>query len=104
MSKVDSNGIIRDATAEEQAIIDAREKAYADNSLQRKLSLVKEIREDKLKETDWWMLRGTMTDVQKNYRQNLRDIPANHVDEEAYDLLLVRDVDGNLTHSIWSKP
>jgi len=104
MSKVDSNGIIRDATAEEQAIIDAREKAYADNSLQRKLNLVKEIREDKLKETDWWVLRGTMTDVQKNYRQNLRDIPANHVDEEAYDLLLARDINFNLTHSIWSKP
>ena len=104
MSKVDSNGIIRDATAEEQAIIDAREKAYADNSLQRKLNLVKEIREDKLKETDWWVLRGTMTDVQKNYRQNLRDIPANHVDEEAYDLLLARDINFNLTHLIWSKP
>jgi len=45
-----------------------------------------------------------MTDAQKDFRQNLRDIPTNHVDEAAYDLLLARDVDGSLTHSIWSKP
>jgi len=40
----------------------------------------------------------------KTYRQNMRDIPANHTDEAAYDLLLARDTDGNLTHSVWSKP
>ena len=41
----------------------------------------------------------------KTWRQNLRDIPANHVDEDAYDLLLARDeITYNLTHSIWSKP
>jgi hypothetical protein len=45
-----------------------------------------------------------MPDNIKTFRQNLRDIPANHVDEEAYDLLLVRNVDGKLTHLIWSKP
>jgi len=105
MSKVDSNGIIRDATAEEQAIIDAREKAYADNSLQRKLNLVKQIRLEKLQETDWYSNSDvTMPNNIKTFRQNLRDIPANHVDEEAYDLLLARDINFNLTHSIWSKP
>jgi len=40
----------------------------------------------------------------KTWRQSLRDIPANHTDETAYDALLARDSDGNLTHSIWSKP
>ena len=36
--------------------------------------------------------------------------PANHTDENAYDLLLARETDktknnfGQLTHSIWSKP
>ena len=104
MSKVLDNGVIRDATADEQSEIDARNTAWNNNSVNRKLSLVKEIRLQKLKETDWWVLRGTMTDAQKDFRQNLRDIPANHTDEAAYDLLLARDADGNLTHSVWSKP
>lgn len=69
-----------------------------------KLKTIKEIRLQKLKETDWWVLRGTMTDAQKDFRQNLRDIPANHTDKAAYDLLLARDASGNLTHSVWSKP
>ena len=46
----------------------------------------------------------TMPDNIKTWRQTLRDIPANHTDENAYDLLLARDSDGQLTHSIWSKP
>ncbi len=104
MSKVLDNGILRDATAEEQAEIDARETAWNNNSANRKLGLIKEIRLQKLQETDWWVLRGTMTDAQKDFRQNLRDIPANHTDEAAYDLLLARDDSGNLTHSVWSKP
>ena len=40
----------------------------------------------------------------KTWRQSLRDIPANHTNENAYDLLLARDSDGKLTHSMWSKP
>jgi hypothetical protein len=104
MSKVLDNGVIRDATADEQSEIDARNTAWNNNSVNRKLGLVKEIRLQKLKETDWWVLRGTMTDAQKDFRQNLRDIPANHTDEAAYDLLLARDASGNLTHSVWSKP
>ena len=45
-----------------------------------------------------------MSDEMKTWRQTLRDIPANHTDEAAYDLLLARDASGNLTHSVWSKP
>ena len=40
----------------------------------------------------------------KTKRQEWRDIPANHTDEAAYDLLLATDNDGNLTNEIWSKP
>jgi len=97
------NGL-RDATAEETAEIDAKEKAYTDNGANRKLAEIKQIRLNKLQETDWWVLRGTMTDAQKDFRQNLRDIPANHTNENAYDLLLARNDAGELTHSIWSKP
>ena len=105
MSKVNVNGLVREATAEEQAEIDAREKAWNDASAERKLEQIKKIRLQKLIETDYYALGDvTMSDEMKTWRQSLRDIPANHTDEAAYDLLLARDASGNLTHSIWSKP
>ena len=92
-----------DYTAEEQASYDeynSTEKVTA-----RKLEQVKEIRLQKLIETDYYALQDvTISDAMKTYRQNLRDIPANYTDEAAYDLLLARDENGNLTHSVWSKP
>ena len=103
MSKVAQDGIIRDATAEEQTIIDARNKAWEDDATNRKLVLIKETRLKKLEETDWWVLRGNMSEAQTTYRQKLRDIPADY-DSSKYDELLARDALGNLTHSIWSKP
>ena len=40
--------------------------------------LLREERDKKLTETDWWAMSDrTMTTEQKNYRQALRDIPAN---------------------------
>jgi len=98
------NGVEVDFTAEEEAIKDAEAKTWNDAKADRKLAEIKQIRLENLQKTDWWVLRGTMTDAQKDFRQNLRDIPVNHVDEAAYDLLLARDSEGNLTHSIWSKP
>ena len=98
------NGL-RDATAEETTEIDAKEKAYSDASADRKLKEIREIRLGKLKETDYLANSDvTMPDNVKTWRQSLRDIPANHTDENAYNLLLARDSDGKLTHSIWSKP
>jgi len=105
MSKVNVNGLVREATAEEQAEIDAREKAWNDASAERKLEQIKKIRLQKLIETDYYALGDvTMSDEMKTWRQSLRDIPANHTDEAAYDALLARDADGNLTNSVWSKP
>ena len=105
MSKVAQDGIIRDATAEEQAIIDARNKAWEDDVTNRKLAQIKQMRLKKLQETDFYALQDvTMSNEMKTWRQSLRDIPANHTDEAAYDLLLARDEKGNLTHSVWSKP
>ena len=92
-----------DYTAEQQADYDdynSTEKVIA-----RKLEQIKEIRLEKLKETDFYALGDvTMSDEMKTWRQTLRDITANHTDEAAYDLLLARDASGNLTHSVWSKP
>ena len=88
-------------TDEEQAIQDQKNAKM--KSAETKLRLIKEIRESKLRETDWWVLRGNMTDAQTQYRQKLRDIPADY-DESKYDELLAADENNNLTHSVWSKP
>ena len=38
------------------------------------------------------------------YRQKMRDLPQDYTTEDEYDLLLARNEQGNLTHSVWSKP
>jgi len=102
---INDNGIRRDATAEEQADIEAREKAWTEDTLNRKLNAIKEIRLQKLQETDYLaMSDNTMPDNIKTWRQSLRDLPQNNTTETQYDALLARDSDGNLTNSIWSKP
>ena len=75
-----------------------------EKAIARKLEKIKEIRLQKLQQTDWWVLRGNMTEAQSDCRQSLRNIPANHTTEEAYELLLARDSSDQLTHAIWSKP
>ena len=106
MTKIDvwKNNVLteRNMTSSEKTEWDSHNTA--EKITEKKLNWIKNIRQEKLNETDWWVLRGTMTDAQKDFRQNLRDIPTNHVDEAAYDLLLARDVDNELTHLIWSKP
>ena len=94
----------RDMTATEQAEFDARQIEW--NSDAEKLKRIKEIRLKKLKETDWWVYRGSMTAEQSSWRQSLRDIPTTFSASD-YDALL--EMQGeipnrNLTHSIWSKP
>ena len=91
----------RDATAEEQKEIDALQVEF--NSSATKLKRIKAIRQKMLQETDWWVLRGDMSTAQTNYRQSLRDIPTDY-ETSKYDELLARDSDGNLTHSVWTKP
>ena len=90
-------------TSNEQTIKNTDEKNWTDESATRKLAEIKQIRLEKLQETDWWVLRGNTTDEQKLYRKNLRDIPTNY-DSSKYDELLNRDSDGNLTHTVWEKP
>ena len=70
-----------------------------------KLNYIKELRLKKLIETDYLALSdNTMPDNIKTWRQSLRDLPQNNTTEAEYDALLARDSDGNLTHSVWSKP
>jgi len=103
--KISINNKIVDATVEQEAEFLARQKEWVDDTANRKLTRIKEIRLQKLKETDYYALQDvTMSNEMKAWRQSLRDITTNHTDEAAYDLLLARDDNGNLTHSVWSKP
>ena len=88
-------------TAAEEA---AADKEKNDARVPLKLGQIRVARDSKLKETDIWVLKGDITDEQKTYRQNLRDIPANYTTEVEYDELLAKDDTGKLTHSIWNKP
>ena len=103
---ITSNGVEKiEITGEESTKLEADITAWNNASADRKLAKIKQIRLEKLKETDFYALQDvTMSNEMKTWRQSLRDIPANHTNEEAYDLLLARDENGNLTHSVWSKP
>ena len=98
------NGQLVDMTENEIQEYNARNTAWNDASGDRKLAEIKEIRLQKLIETDYLALGDvTLPANIETWRQTLRDIPANHTNEAAYDLLLAR-TDGELTHSVWTKP
>ena len=104
MTKKIDNGILRDMTTEEQADYDNRIATETAKIPQKKLENIREIRNQKLSETDWLVISEQVTDAEKTWRENLRKIPQDYTTENQYDLLLARDSDGKLTHSIWSKP
>jgi hypothetical protein len=91
---------------EEQALLRATDlKQWNDESADRKLKQIKEERLTRLEQTDWYSNSDvTMPDNIATWRQSLRDIPQNNTTEEQYDLLLARDINGNFTNAIWSKP
>ena len=105
MVQININGINREMTAEEQAEYNQIQADYNATRVQEKLNSVKVIRNQKLQETDWWVISEQITDAQKTWRQNLRNIPQDFSTEEEYDLLLARNQEtGELTNAIWSKP
>mgnify|MGYP003110405188 CR=1 FL=1 len=101
--KIYSNGVLRDMNDEEKAMRD-KDTAKTKTQAQKKLEYIKETRNHKLQQTDFYALSDvTMTDDISTYRQALRDIPQDY-SEDKYDELLATDDDGNLTHTVWSKP
>ncbi len=99
------NGALVDMTSDEIAEYNSLQTEYQNNLPNLKLKQIKEIRLQKLIETDYMAFSDyTMPSYIKTWRQTLRDLPANHTDEDAYDLLLARDSDGKLTHSVWTQP
>ena len=102
------NNKIVEMTAEEEAIVDARDKAWADDAKNRKLSRIKNLRRKRLEATDWMANSDvTMPSYIKTWRQSLRDIPVNFTSESDYDLLLELEgvgIDRTLKHTIWTQP
>ena len=95
---------VRDYTAEEQADYDARMKALNDSIVPRKLEAIRKLRNEKLSETDYLAFAdNTLSEEMKAFRKSMRDIPQDY-SETDYDDLLARDEQGNLTHTVWSKP
>ena len=91
-------------TDEEIKELQDRDTAWASKSGERKLAEIKDIRLQKLNETDYLATSdNTMSDEMKTYRQSMRDIPQNY-SEDKYDELLARDEQGNLIHTVWEKP
>ena len=76
------NGVRIELTAEEEAALEAQEAAWLKDNpvpsdLQLSLDNLRLKRNSLLAETDWWGASdNTMTDAQKKYRQDLRDLTA----------------------------
>ena len=82
-----------------------RDTAYAAKSGERKLDLIKQERDLRLKATDYMANSDyTMPDYIKTWRQTLRDLPQNNTTESQYDTLLERNTDGSLKNSVWAQP
>jgi hypothetical protein len=98
---ITENNIRREMTSEEETAFDNEQNAMR---VPNKLKEIRQLRNGLLQDTDWWVLKGDITDEQTAWRKSLRDLPQNNTTEAKYDELLATDDDGNLTHSVWSKP
>jgi len=106
MTKIVDNIVgLRDMTADEQAQYDKDLADWNSKSATRKLNKIKRFRKILLEATDYMSFSDvTMPSYIKTWRQTLRDLPANHTDEDAYDILLERNDDKSLKHSVWTQP
>jgi len=96
------NGQLVDMTQSEIDEYNARNTAWNNASATRKLAQIKQMRLEKLIESDYLALSDVvLSDAWKDKRKSWRDIPQNFTTESQYDLLLARDSDGKLTHTIW---
>jgi hypothetical protein len=71
------NGNVVQFTAEEEAARDAEEAAWANGALARAQARLRQERNRRLAETDFYALSDvTMSSDMQTYRQNLRDLPS----------------------------
>ena len=74
------DGVAVPFTPEQETARDAEEAAWAAGANDRAFAVLREKRDQLLNNTDWWVLRGSITEDQTTYRQALRDLPANTAD------------------------
>ena len=78
------NGKKMQMTAEEEAVVDAREKAWNDDAPNRRMTELRRQRDVLLAETDWMANSDvTMSTAWRNYRQALRDITTQTPTDDA---------------------
>ena len=78
------NGKKMQMTAEEEAVVDAREKAWNDDAPNRRMIELRRQRDVLLAETDWMANSDvTMSTAWRNYRQALRDITTQTPTDDA---------------------
>jgi hypothetical protein len=67
-----------DLTPEEEAAEDAAQKIFDDAAPERAMAALRQERDQKLADTDWWAMPDspTMSEAQTQYRQDLRDFPS----------------------------
>ena len=71
------DGVRIQFTPEEEAARDAEEAAWAAGAFDRSIARLREDRNRRLAATDWNALQDvTMSDAMRDYRQELRDLPA----------------------------
>jgi|9_EtaG_2_1085328.scaffolds.fasta_scaffold30326_2 hypothetical protein len=104
LAPINDGGVLKHLT-ESQALEQATKvKDWKSKSANRKLAQIKEIRLQKLIETDYLaMSDNIMSEDMIDFRKQMRDIPQDF-SEDKYDELLARDEQGNLTHIVWEKP
>jgi len=67
-------------TPAEEIARDAEEAAWESGANDRAFAALRRERDNLLHDTDWWVLRGSISESQTTYRQQLRDLPANTAD------------------------
>ena len=73
-------------SSEEETARDAEEKAWADGKEARDWLAIRNKRNTLLAETDWWANSDlTMSDAQKKYRTDLRDLPSTVSDPSKWE-------------------
>ena len=109
------NNIIMPITEAEAKQIAIDVKAWKDNAGARSLSIIRDMRNYFLSQTDWKVIQTLeqgeeLPEEYKTWRQSLRDIPQDYKASD-YDKLLETDPPGidrkeikNLKHSVWQEP
>ena len=98
---ITENNKRREMTSEEETAFDNEQNAMR---VPNKLKEIRQLRNGLLQDTDWWVLKGDITDEQTAWRKSLRDLPQNNTTDSQYDTLLEKNSDGSLKHAIWKQP